>query len=706
MSPLTRQTALIVAVALGLRLVHLWQMQGAPVFRVLMGDARSYDAWARRIAAGDWIGSDVFYQAPLYPYFLGVIYTVVGPNATVVRVVQAMVGATACGLLGLAAARLLSRRAGLVAGLGLAVYAPAIFFDALVQKTVLDVFFMCLALWLMSGLVDPPAPVRRWLALGVVLGCLTLTRENALALTAVAVVWALAHRTPGEASPSSHGRAIDAGAVLLGLALVVSPVAARNALVGGGLYLTTAQFGPNFYIGNNPRADGTYMSLRPGRGAPEYEREDATTVAEAALGRQLTPAEVSGYWTDRALGFIASQPGAWIGLLGRKVALLWNASEMLDTESQQTHAERSLVLRLGAWVGHFGVLVPLAFVGLVATWSNRRRLWPFYAMALAYAASVVLFYVFARYRFPLVPILMLFASAGIVSAAPLVRSRSPRWRALLAGAAVGVAVFTNWPLLSATTMRAVTENNLAAALQEDGHLDEAIAHYVRSTELKSDYAPAYNNMGTALRARGRLADAVVAYEQALRTMPDYPDAHYNLANALLEQRRTADAIGHLRLAARGLPGSAPVHNNLGKALAEAGQGQEAADALGRAVALDPDSVTAHHNLGHVLASLGRLDDAVAHLRRATEIAPADGEALFDLGSLLLEAGRLPDAVAALREAVRLSPASAKAHNNLGIALGSQGRLREAIARFEQALQLQPGFEDARRNLELARRATD
>ena len=74
--------------------------------------------------------------------------------------------------------------------------------------------------------------------------------------------------------------------------------------VGGGFYLTTSQFGPNFYIGNNPHADGTYLSLRFGRGAPEFERQDATELAERALGRTLSPAEVSSYWTDRALDFI------------------------------------------------------------------------------------------------------------------------------------------------------------------------------------------------------------------------------------------------------------------------------------------------------------------------------------------------------------------------------------------------------------------
>src|SRR6266566_4369062 len=118
----------IFAVAFTLRIIHIWQMRNAPFFTLLMGDARAYDEWARRIAGGDWIGRDVFYQAPLYPYFLGVIYRVAGRDLLVVRVCQAIVGSASCALLCLAAARMFSRSVGIIAGLALALYAPAIFF--------------------------------------------------------------------------------------------------------------------------------------------------------------------------------------------------------------------------------------------------------------------------------------------------------------------------------------------------------------------------------------------------------------------------------------------------------------------------------------------------------------------------------------------------------------------------------------------------
>src|SRR5204863_2761100 len=111
--------------------------------------------------------------------------------------------------------------------------------------------------------------------------------------------------------PNGPGRR-PAGMFLFGLAIVPVPVAARNYAVGGGFYVTTSQFGPNLYIGNNPSADGTYQSLRFGRGAPEYERQDATELAEGALGTRLTPAQVSSYWTDKALAFVTSQPRAWL----------------------------------------------------------------------------------------------------------------------------------------------------------------------------------------------------------------------------------------------------------------------------------------------------------------------------------------------------------------------------------------------------------
>ena len=45
-------SSLLFLSALGLRLLHIVELRSAPFFSLLLGDARSYDGWARRIAAG------------------------------------------------------------------------------------------------------------------------------------------------------------------------------------------------------------------------------------------------------------------------------------------------------------------------------------------------------------------------------------------------------------------------------------------------------------------------------------------------------------------------------------------------------------------------------------------------------------------------------------------------------------------------------
>ena len=692
------RSLLIFLIALSVRLIHIWQLQATPFFDTLLGDANGYDKWAQRLAAGDWIGTDVFYQAPLYPYFLGVVYAIFGRDLLIVRVIQAAIGSASCVLLGLAAARLFSKRVGLAAGLTLALWAPAIFFDSLLQKSVLDMFFMCLSLWLISGIREQGSGIRAWVP--IVLGCsmaaLSLTRENGLLLVAVVALWLW----------SSDRRRILYFAT--GLAIVFAPVVARNYSVDGGFYLTTSQFGSNFYIGNNPNADGTYASIRFGRGAPEFERLDAKEVAEESVGRTLSPSEVSSFWTGRALGYITSQPLSWLKLTGRKILLLFNRNEMLDTEAQESYAEFSVVLRVLGWVTHFGLLVPLALIGVIATWPDRRRLLIVHALALAYAASVVMFFVFARYRYPLVPFLIVFAAAPFDSrvrdyiARTLTQGNSKKWQWAAIG--VVVAIFSNWPVLSPTLMQSITENNLGTAFLERGQYDQAIAHHERAIALRPDYAPAYNNLGAVLRAAGRLDDAVARYQQALAIRPDFASASYNLANALLEQGKAGDSVESFRRSLESNPKSVEAHNNLGIALANRGDAAGAIAEFRAALAIDDRSVNAHRNLGNMLVDSGQRADGIAHLERAAQLAPSEPESLYDIGTILLQDQNFPAAAARFEAALKIRPDWAEAHNNLGIALASQGRIADALTHFERAVTLKPSMNDARANRDQARAA--
>ncbi len=505
-------------------------------------------------------------------------------------------------------------------------YAPAIFFDGLIQKSALDLILLATMLWLLARwLIDRPAVTWPWLATGVTLGALSLSRENALAVTLVLAGWALVRPRP-----ITRANLRAAGALVLGLAVVLLPVAVRNLAIGGGFHITTAQFGPNFYIGNNPNATGSYDPLRPGRGGAQYEREDATTLAEQAAGRRLTPAEVSQYWTARALSFIRTQPAAWLTLMATKVGLLINATEIMDTESQATHAAWSTPLAVAEWIGHFGVLVPLALLGLAVTWRDRQRIGVLIALTVAYAISVVLFYVFARYRYPLVPFLVLFAGAGLAGLPRFARTAP---RPVLVGTAAAmalVAAFAHQPIVHAELTQAVMASNMGQALWSDGRRTEAIAEYRRAIRLKPDWAPGHFNLGNALNEAGRPIDAIAELERALTLQPDYPRARLSLGATLLSAGRPREALEYLRAAVAALPESPQAHRALGIALSRENRPTEAVAAFAEALRLDPDSAEAHNDLGVALATQGDMRSAAERFERALAIKPDFAEATRNL----------------------------------------------------------------------------
>ena len=204
-SPASLRWTLLLAVALlalVLRLVYIRQISHAPFSDLRIGDAEAYHNWALRIADGQWLGDGVFYQAPLYPYFLAAVYKVFGDGATMIRFIQAVIGAGSCVLLA-AAGMALFGAWGAIAGALLAIYPSAIFLDGLLEKSVLVSFFTAALLYLLS---DRHARFREFLA-GVALGLLSLTRENALLLAVPVLAWFLIGASSGGGSLSRRLRA-------------------------------------------------------------------------------------------------------------------------------------------------------------------------------------------------------------------------------------------------------------------------------------------------------------------------------------------------------------------------------------------------------------------------------------------------------------------------------------------------------------------
>jgi hypothetical protein len=227
----------------------------------------------------------------------------------------------------------------------------------------------------------------------------------------------------------------------VGTLAAVAPVTVRNAIVTGDFMLISSQGGINLYLGNNAYADGLTMIM------PEVELDESVSwrqfgvvtrvAAEREAGREMSEAELSAFWTKKAVSFIVSNPGKFASLVWKKSVYLvcgFENSDNTDIYYQRTKSRlfSFLLWNLDEWLYFpFGLLLPLALVGIYVHRNRRRDLAPLYLFVLAYIPTIVLFLVTARHRLPLVPFLIIMAAAGLVKLVHARRGRSGReWIAI------------------------------------------------------------------------------------------------------------------------------------------------------------------------------------------------------------------------------------------------------------------------------------
>jgi 4-amino-4-deoxy-L-arabinose transferase-like glycosyltransferase len=569
--------AAILALALVLRLAHLWAVHDQPFVAGLAMDSQEYDRWAQRIAAGDWMGSEVFFQAPLYPYLLAFVYTLLGHRLALVYLLQIVLAVAGCWALYRAGRAMDSERTGLAAALLAAVYGPFLFYDAQLLKESLAVTAVSFLLWALAAARARPSAAR-WLGAGAILGILALLRENALLL--VPFLLPLAWR--GE--DRWTGLARRGGALVAGLAILLLPVALRNGIVGGVFLPTTSQGGVNFYIGNHAGADGTYQPIVPGKQIPELERKEPARLAEQALGRRLSAGEVSNYWLGKALGWARENPGGFLRLQLRKLGMFWSWYEWPDAVDYYYVKTVSPPLRLP--LPEFGGSVILALTGLVLA---RRRLNPFgpaLLFAFGWMVSTVIFFLFARYRLPAVPALLLLGGVALAEIPTAWRSRRPQAVGL---AAIGAAAFLLPRAVGFAPRMDLVRYNLGRLAEEQGRPEEARQQYQAAFALNPrDFLAALNLGNLAARSRD-WPTALGFYAQAEALEPRSDDVESNLGGAYLATRDFGQAEAHLDRALALNPRNLPALQNKTLLLARRGDLAGARQLNQRLLELDPEN---------------------------------------------------------------------------------------------------------------------
>jgi len=565
---------IIFVLAFSIRFIYLEEIKTNPFFENPITDNLWHDTWAQEIARGNWLGEEVFFRAPLYPYFLGSIYGVFGHNYYLPRLIQAILGSLSCVLIFFIAKIVFNRTVAIIAALIACFYGIFVYFDGELLITSLVIF---LDLLLVFTLLKTSEKWRSlfWVFSGIVFGLSAIARPAIFVFLVGIFIWMAIQK---------EGKKLIQGYLLLcfGIGVIVLPVTLRNYLVGKDLVLISSQGGINFWIGNNTRSDGKTAHApsmdKPPMGVKDNIWYSSVKVAERTTGKEMKSSEVSDFWFKEGFQFFKKKPLSYVTLQLKKLYFFWNGFELESNKNIYLYRKFSFLFKTLVWV--WGIAFPFGLVcafGVVGMYLGRKK-WPrlmlLYLFIFIYMIAVVAFFVTARFRAPIVPFLIMFMAYAIYWLYKRVIEGNYH-RMIVPAVLFACIVFVSnssffdvrktnvlrehWLLgyafaRSGAYKEAISELKEAIKYDYDPFIlsqvhyilgdiycvqqeyEEAEKEYIAAIKINPSHAKVYFQLGNLYMLLGYLDEAENAYRNALKIIPDFKEAKMNL-NILLQKKR-------------------------------------------------------------------------------------------------------------------------------------------------------------------------
>jgi tetratricopeptide (TPR) repeat protein len=651
---------IVFAVAFLPRLFHLLSIQASPLFNYLAPDPLSYFQLANKLATGQGVGEAILFKAPLYPHLLALYYWVFGQALFMPLLLQSALGAFACVMIYLIARQYYANKIAVTAGLTAALCGPLIFFGGELLPFTLALTLNLIMIWLLTS-YEENRKRSYLLVAGLLLGLSAAAHPAVLLFAAIVVLWI--HQRLSQNRNEWIKQSLP---FVIGILILLVPVAAHNVIAGGEAVVFGTYGGVNFGAGNNPQSNGGKPVLPSSLADAQTGTEAASALANQQTGRTLTATETGSYWLGRGFNYISSEPLAWIGLQLRKAAYLITGYEIPKDRQVYFFAKQSSVLRYLLWekliAFPFGILLPLAIPALAAASPlrrDKRQCLPI-GYVLSYVLIMLLFTVTARYRAMLVPIIVIWSAAGFWLLVSLYKERDYtrfyRWVAALVAALIVCNGLAFIPGLSPRT--------------------------------NADF-DGYMFTGSADFSMGKYADAEQVFYTAATLNPQSVAVFLNLGNTCTRQNKDSSAVEYYKRAMAVDANDDRPKRAAAEIYRKRNRLKELSDLAVAEIKRNPKAVWAYHEYAYVHEKLEEYPLAADLYERAFAADTTNYNAIFLKASCYLAADMRMEAATEYHRFLKYVPNSVEARANLAQVYARQNKLELALDEFLKVAQAQP-----------------
>ena len=641
------------------------------------------------------------FRSPFYPLLISKIYNILAPNPLYIKTIQWILGALGCILLFFISRQFLSFRKAIAVFLIYALYIPSIYFEGELFEHSVTIFFILLSFYtIVLSLKKHQTFFVLCLLIclsGFFYGISFLIRPDTLLSFPFLIISFMFY-------PFSIKRKLLFISLFSSIILIFFYIQANpQLLIPVEENRMSLNASANFYLGNNPKADGFNPKFDKAQEMPSNHPEAVkyhitgltlSTVLYAKTQTSGKLSDIAPYWFNQSKHFILNDFSRYLLLLGRKFITFFNGFLITNQKDIYYLRNFSAILYLGLWTFlicfPLGLILPFALTSICFQKNKLKNSLAEKMLLLSIPSGCLLntliFFNSARFNQASIPFFIIFSVEGFCFLYGQIRQK--KWGYSLIFSVL--LVLCNFNFFNSHYIRNAQESfNAGTMYSKKGELKKAEQFFRKSVEYDNDFSPALLSLNSIFKQFNRQNEGLQFYLDLYEKNKDSWAAAYCIADLYSQTNNLTKALTWAKRLIKDHPDNAENYMLLGNIYLLRREPLEAVSVYKQGADKFPDYSLIQLSYVSVLVSNQRYNEALKVIEQILTKTTHYPETFYYAGYCFIARKKYEDAYAILNEGIKRHPTNFSLLSLLAHLFEKTSQIDKAVICHDRILKTDP-----------------